>query len=95
MLLRQNFGRRHQRDLKSVLHGDNRGFKGDDRLTRADVPLQQAAHGKGLPHIGSDFFQHSFLRSRGMKRQNFFNSLAHGVIKAECDPGLGFLLAAF
>src|SRR5213079_164713 len=43
----------------------------------------------------SDFFQHSFLRGRGMKWQNFFNSLAHGVIKAECDPGLGFLLPAF
>ena len=40
MLLREQLGRGHERDLKPVLHRDERGADGDDRLPGADVALQ-------------------------------------------------------
>src|SRR5215468_4045191 len=94
MLLCQNFGWRHQRDLISVFHGNDRGFEGNDRLPRSDVSLQQAAHGKWFLHIRSDFFKHAFLRRSRMKRQNLFYCFAGSVIQTECDSSLRFLLAA-
>ena len=70
MLCRQNFRRRHQRDLVAVLDGDDRCLERDDGFAGADIALQQAAHGRCLGHVGGNFFQHAFLRRGGMKRQN-------------------------
>ena len=59
VLLREDFGRRHQRDLISVFHGDDGGFEGDDGFAGADVALQQAAHGKGLFHVGGNLLENA------------------------------------
>ena len=71
VLLGENFRRRHQRDLVSVFHGNNRGLKGDDGFTRAHIALQQAAHGVRFFHVGGDFFQHSFLRGSWDGKEEF------------------------
>ena len=94
MLLGENLGRRHQRDLVAILHGDDGSFEGDDCFARADVPLQQAAHGKRFFHVRGNLFEHTLLRVRGMEGQDFFDSFAHPSFERECDTRLGFLLAA-
>ena len=64
MLLRQNFGRRHERDLVAVFNRDDRRLEGHDRFARSHVALQQTPHGAGRLHVGGDFFQHPLLRGR-------------------------------
>src|SRR3954463_12714093 len=93
MLLGENLGRRHQRNLVSVLDGDNRGLECDERFARAYVALKQAAHRERLLHIGSDFFQRTFLGSGGMEREYFLDGLADLIFQVEGDSGLCFLLA--
>ena len=80
MLLREDFGGRHQRNLISVLHRDNCGFEGNDGFARAYVALQQAAHGKRFLHVGGDFLQHPLLRRRGMKWKNLLDGGAGTVV---------------
>ena len=62
MLLRENFGRRHERDLAAIFDGDDGGFEADDGLAGPDIALQQTPHGIGLFHVGGDFFEHFLLR---------------------------------
>ena len=57
MLRRQNLGGRHERHLQSVLHRDDGRQQRHDRLAGADVPLQQAVHGLGTPHVVDDLLQ--------------------------------------
>ena len=95
VLLRQNFSRRHQRDLVAVFNGDDRGLKGDDGFARSHVALQQTPHGAGRLHVGGDFFQHSLLGGGGMKRQYLLDRLAHAAAKMKGDSGLRLLLPAF
>jgi len=94
MLLRQNFSRRHQRDLVAIFNGDDRGLEGHDRFARSHIALQQTPHGAGRLHVGGDFFQHSLLGRRRMKRQYLLNRLANAVVKLKGDSGLRLLLAA-
>ena len=95
VLLRQNFSRRHERNLIPVFHGDDCSLKSHDRFARSHVSLQQPPHGKRLLHVGGDFLQHPLLRRRGMERKDLLDGFAHAVVQAERDSGLGFLLAAF
>ena len=44
VLLGEDLRRRHERDLQTVLHGDERGEQRDDRLPGSDVALEQAVH---------------------------------------------------
>ena len=94
MLLRQNFSRRHQRDLVAVFNGDDCGLEGHDRFARSHIALQQPPHGARRLHVGGDFFQHALLGRRRMKRQYLLNRLANGIVKLERDSGLRLLLAA-
>ena len=94
MLRRENLGRRHQRDLVAVFHGDDRGLQRDDGLARADIALQQAPHRNRFGHVRGDFLQHALLRGRGMKRQDALHRGAHPVVDLEGDAGLRAHLAA-
>ncbi len=51
MLLGENLGRCHQRDLIAIFDGDDGGFEGDDRLAGSDITLQQASHRRRLFHV--------------------------------------------
>src|SRR5436305_15243848 len=57
MMLRQNFGGRHERDLMSALDGDNGCFECNQSLARPDVALKKASHRERLLHGGRDFFE--------------------------------------
>ena len=64
MLLRQQFGRRHQGDL-SARFDVAQGRQGrDHRLAAADIALHQAQHGLRLLQIRRQFLQHPLLRRR-------------------------------
>ncbi len=54
MLLGEQFGRRHQRDLAAGLDRGQRSGRGDDGLARTDIALHQAQH------------RHRFARSRSI-----------------------------
>ena len=95
MLLGQDFGGRHERDLVSIFHRDDGRLEGHDGLARSHIALQQTPHGKRLFHVGRDFLEHALLRRRGMERQNLFDRLAGAIVQAERDSGLRLLLAAF
>ena len=95
MLLCEDFGGRHQRDLVSVFYGDDGGLEGDDGLARAYVALQQAAHGKRFFHVGRDFLEHPFLRVRRMEWENLLDGGAGAIIQLNAIPGLCFLFATF
>src|SRR5258705_13969032 len=88
MLLRQDFRRRHECDLATVLDGDNRGLEGHDCLSRPHVSLQQPPHGIWLFHVGGDFLQDAFLCSRWMEWQNLLDRLASAILQSESNAGL-------
>ena len=88
MLRRQNLRRRHQRHLVAVLDRNDRGFQRHDRLARTDVALQQAPHRHRLCHVLGDFFQHTLLCSRGMKRQNPFHRARTRSLISNAHSGL-------
>jgi len=46
MLLRQNFGGRHERDLVAVFNGDDRGLEGHNGFARSHVALQRRRMGR-------------------------------------------------
>ena len=94
MLLGQDFGGRHQRDLVSVFDGDDGGLEGHNGLARSDVALQQTPHGRRLFHVGGDFFEHALLRRRGMERQDLLDRFARPIVQGESNSGLRLLLAA-
>src|SRR6267154_2166208 len=94
MLLRKDFGGRHQCHLVAILDGNDRCLKSNDGFSRAHVPLQQTPHGMGLLHVIGNFFQNPFLRRRGMERENLLDRLAHAVVQLKSDSGLSFLLLA-
>lgn len=92
MLLCQNFGGRHERNLISIFDGDDSGFERNDRFARSNISLQQTPHGERLFHVGRDFLKNTLLRRRGMKRQNLLDGLSNLAIQAERDAHLSFLL---
>ena len=57
VLLGEDLGRRHERDLQAVLHRDQRGEQRDDRLAGADVALQQPIHRVRPLQVVDDFLQ--------------------------------------
>src|SRR6185295_6154177 len=92
MLRRQDFRRRHQGHLVSVLNRDDSGLECNDCLARPDVTLQKASHRRRLLHIRSDFLQDSFLRVGRMKWQYFLDGTASTLVKVEGDTALRLLL---
>ena len=70
MLLGENLGRRHKRDLQAVLHGDERCHERYDCLAGADVPLQQPVHRLRALHVGHNFANDGFLIARQLEWQD-------------------------
>ena len=89
MLLGQDLGRRHERDLQPVLHGDERGQQRDDRLARADVPLQQPVHRLRALQIVDDLLQRLLLPACQTERQHAPGRFADAVVDAN-GRGLAF-----
>ena len=79
MLFGENFGRCHERDLASAFDRLKRGERGDDRLARADVALQQSLHRRRAFQIAADFGPNALLRTRQFEwhaREQFGRQLA-------------------
>src|SRR5712664_190897 len=93
MLLRQDLGRRHERDLISVFNRDDSGLKRDNRLARADIALEQPAHRKGRLHVGGDFLEHALLRPGRVKWQYLLYRFADTGSDLKADAGPRSLLA--
>ena len=70
MLLGQDLGRRHERDLVAVLHRHDGGQHRDDRLARADVALQQPLHRPAALHVGDDLRDRIALTGGQLERQH-------------------------
>ena len=68
MLLGENLGRRHERDLPSGLDRLQRGERRDDRLAAADVALQQPLHRHRPLEIVADLPPDALLRPRELER---------------------------
>ena len=58
MLFRQNFRRRHQRDMVTAFQSHQRGAGGHGGLARANIALQQTAHRRLAAQVATDFAQH-------------------------------------
>ena len=74
----EDLGGCHERGLAAVLHGDDGGLHGDDRLAGADIALQQAAHGLRAAHVCDDLAEDALLRGGGMEGEHMLDGLAHG-----------------
>ena len=75
MLAGQKLGRRHQAGLAPGFDRNGHGEKGDHRLARADIALQQAQHAGGGAQIARDFGNRLFLaigQAIGQGRAQFF-----------------------
>ena len=96
MLFGENLRRRHERDLKSVLHRDNRREQGDDRLAGTDVALQQPLHRPRLLHVGDDFGERLALSFGQLERKHCPRRLPHPVVNRAHQrlAHLGVLLTA-
>ncbi len=69
MLLGQQLGRRHDGGLEAPGSRDHGSHRGDHRLPRADVTLQQPVHRHVRREIGDDLSERALLRSRQRERQ--------------------------
>ena len=54
VLFGEQLGRRHQRGLEVVLHGEQHGEQRHDRLAGAHVAHQQPVHPLRRRHVGGD-----------------------------------------
>ena len=95
VLLGQDLGRRHERDLIAVLHGHHRGQQRDDRLAGADIALQQPLHRPCLLHVGDDLGQRLTLTVGQLERQHGARRGADAVVdrRDEALADLRVLLA--
>src|SRR6185437_1466641 len=94
VLLRQDLGGRHQRHLPAVFDGDDGGFERDDGLARADVTLQQAAHGMATAEVGGDFFERLLLVAGWMKGEDALELVADAGVEGDGGSGLAAHAAA-
>ena len=82
VLLGQQLGRRHEGHLLAVLHRQQRGEDGHDRLPGSDVALQQPVHRLRLLHVFADVLQRAPLSLRQMERQHAPERGADRVVHA-------------
>ncbi len=68
VLLGENFGRRHERDLPAGLDRLQRGERRDDRLAAADVALQQSLHRHRALEVVADLPPDALLRAGELER---------------------------
>ena len=69
VLVGEHFGRREQRGLAASVEHLEHCPQRHDRLSRADVALQQPAHGRGLGQVGGDVGGHFPLARRELVGQ--------------------------
>ena len=69
VLLGEQFSRRHQRGLRSVLHRQQRSEQRNHRLATANIALQQAMHAPCTAHVGDNLPDHAHLSRRQGVRQ--------------------------
>ena len=86
MLLGQNLRRRHERGLIAVLHRAQHGHQRDDRLSCANVPLQQPVHPARRGHVGTDLRQDPALRLGQFERERIEERSDQRVPPFEADP---------
>ena len=80
MLLGQNFGRCHERDLQVVLHRHDGREERHDRLPGSDVALQQPVHRLRALHVLDDVLQRLSLTAGQLERQHAPRRLANAVV---------------
>ena len=88
MLLGEDLGRRHERDLIAALDRVERGEDRDDRLAATDIALHEAVHRMGLPHVAGDLAEHALLRAGQAEGQSPAEPAAELAARAEGDAGL-------
>ncbi len=96
VLLGEDFGGRHERDLLPVLHREHRREHGNDRLAGTDVALQQAVHRMRALHVVGDLLQRHALTRREAKRQHGPQRVADAIVHTRHQRlalGLGLPLA--
>ena len=59
----EDFGRRHERDLRARLAGKGGRQGGHEGLARPHIALQQARHARARTHVGLDLLESARLRS--------------------------------
>ena len=69
MLFRQNFRRRHQRDVEAAFDRHQRAARRDRRFAGADIALQQPPHRMRAAHVRTDFFEHTRLCCRELEAE--------------------------
>ena len=80
VLLRQNFGRRHERHLLAILHRHQRGEQGDDRLARSDVALQEPVHRLRPLQVFDNLLEGLSLPRRQAERQHAPDRFADPIV---------------
>ena len=91
VLLGENLGRRHERYLEAVLHGDERRHQRDDGLAGTDVALQQPVHRMRALHVADDLADDLLLVAGQLERQHAARRFADLVGD---DDGAGLHLGA-
>jgi hypothetical protein len=80
VLLGEDLGWRHERDLQAVLHCDQRRQQRNDRFPRADVTLEKTIHRTRPLHIVHDLLERTLLAIRQLERQNAPGRVANPVV---------------
>ncbi len=75
VLLREDFGRGHQRSLVTVSYRDKHRRERNGGFAGAHVALNQAVHADGFRHIRGDLFDYALLRAGKLERQDFLELL--------------------
>ncbi len=79
MLLSQNLGGGHQRRLGSAVHGSQHRRRGHDRLARANVALQQPAHGPAAREVTANLLERPALGPGWVEGQSPHQSRGQGA----------------
>ncbi len=80
VLLGQNLGRRHERDLQAIFHRDQRRQQRDDGLPCPDVALEQAIHRLRPLQVVHDFLERRALARRQLERQHAARGIADPIV---------------
>ena len=93
MLLGEDLGGGQKEGLEAVEMSNQRGHRGDDGFSRADVTFQKTIHGMGGGEIGKNFSYGLRLRGsegerqRGNKSEHLFLVDPETVEKTDLFPG--------
>ena len=80
VLLGEELGRGHERDLQAVLEGHEGGKEGDDCLAAPHVALQEPVHGVGAAQVADDRAHRSPLPGGQPERQHREGRAADAIV---------------